>query len=648
MQEAKNLLGKAQKKADSLSNAYLRQSVDRMFADYYLTTDQPDSAIAVLETSLDRYPESDQKVKKLNLLATAYRYQGKYQQSLQVYQRAKGLVDSAANPRTIAVINLNMAVVHEYLGNMGAAFNAYHEGLQFAESSTDSVFLATVLNNLGEAYNHQSNSKKAIYYLQQSIKVCESIGYQVGLLRSLNNLASAETGLGNYDSALSLYKRALNLSEKIRPQTPPFRITYNIGDLYLKKGDLGSARVQFQASLDYSRKAGIPQGIYYNFTGLGGVAEKQEDYAMALEYFRNALDIAQKIGSASFRQEANEHLFEVYQQQGNYEKALRYYKACRQIADSLRNEENKQALAKTESMINLRKEEEINQLLRDKHQQQEARINTQNWLIGAGIFIIALILISLYLLYRSNAEKQRINFELEKQRNRLEELNKVRNKMLAIIAHDLRSPMASMQGMLYLIRNDDLSKEELQEMTARLEMSINQNISMMDNLLVWAQEQMSGLELNIEDVNAREVVEGIFENLELQASNKGISLHNNVSADVMVKADLNLMRLILRNLISNSIKFSGDGDEILVCSRTDGSGKILFEVHDTGIGIPEAKQKTLFTSDIESRRGTQDEKGSGLGLQLCKEFVEKQNGQIELESTGSEGTTFIFSLPKAS
>jgi signal transduction histidine kinase len=380
---------------------------------------------------------------------------------------------------------------------------------------------------------------------------------------------------------------------------------------------------------------------------LANVAELRHDITKARDNYTQALHTAEDIGAVELQKDALKSLYLLEKGQSNFKRALNLHEKYTALNDSLNKEASQQELAGTEAKLNLRRQEEINKLLQEKQQQQEARLTTQNWLIAAGLGIIIVVLGSVILLVKSNVEKQRINSELESQRNKLEELNKVKDKILAIIAHDLRSPLASMQGMIYLIREKELTKKEIAEMAAELEVSISQNISMMDNLLVWAREQMSGLALNIKAVNAREIVKEVFDNYQFQAQHKGVQLANKVSEGLKVKADHNLLKLILRNLVSNSIKFCKEGDRLTVSTREE-EGKVIFEVEDTGIGIPETKKAGLFSSNSGSRNGTNDEKGSGLGLQLCKEFIEKQDGHISVESVEGEGATFIFSLPRGS
>ncbi|MDZ7659611.1 HAMP domain-containing sensor histidine kinase [Fodinibius sp.] len=345
-----------------------------------------------------------------------------------------------------------------------------------------------------------------------------------------------------------------------------------------------------------------------------------------------------EVDSPPFRITVSEKLYEAYKKEGDFEEALKYHEMAKQVSDSLTEAQQNEQLALAETELGLRQQQKINQLLQERQQQQEARITTQNWLIGMSVFVIIVILISTVVLYRSNRERQRINRELE-------ELNKVKNKMMAIIAHDLRSPMTSMQGIFYLLKDEDLQMEEIREIASNLEVTVQQNINMMDNLLSWANSQMRGLEIDVESVSAFDIVEEIFENCSFQAEHKSLKLVNNVDPKLTVKADVNLFKLIIRNLVNNAIKFSHEGDTVTV-SAEEVSEEVVFKVKDTGIGIPKDQQDSIFSFQGHSRSGTNNENGSGLGLQLCKEFVEKQNGTIDLESTEGEGSTFYVSLPK--
>lgn len=647
IRESIDLLRESERIVDSLNSDYLDQLVDIHLAEAYLSNDQPDSAEKIVNRALDQFSNLQQEVRLLGLLGNAYRYQGRYEEALNKQEEAKALVDSAQHTELYNKINYNIGMVHAETGNLGTAFKYYLQSINSAEATGDTLTLAKVLNSLGFAYNDYSQPEQAKYYLKQAFEINKKINYRLGQFYVTNNLAISFEQLEEFKEALSMYNRALSLQRKIRKDTPPFRILYNMGQVYRKTGELDRAEEHYQQSLEYCRQADIPQGLIYNYGGLANVAELRGDMVKAKDYYTRALNIAREVGMASLEKAALESLYDLEKDRQNFGEALTYHEELVAVSDSLENIARQEHIEETETKLELRRKEEVNNLLQEKQQQQEARIASQNWLIALSIGIISVILIFLYLLYRSNAEKQRINSELELQRNRLEDLNRVKNKMMAIIAHDLRTPMASMQSMLHILEENELSKSEMKELATELNLSIRQNISMMDNLLAWAQDQMSGLELDFESIEAYDVVEDLVENFSLQARNKDIILMNKIPPDLKVKADLNLLNLILHNLVSNSMKFSHEGDKITIRTRNGEAGKIIFEVIDTGIGIPKKEQKTIFSKHMKLRSGTENELGSGLGLQLCKEFVEKQDGEISFVSTEGKGTTFFFSLPTA-
>lgn len=645
--QALEVLYRAQKVADSLGNASLIQEVHIGIADTYLIRAQYNDAEQLLSQTIQAYPQGEKKPTLINLLGDAYRYKGQFKKALEQHRQAEALVDSVQDSQLLGDISMSKGLTYSSLGDQGAALQYAQKAISIAEAVADSSLLAISYNSVGLIYYNQSELEKAKYYFSQAIDFCEQIDHQVKRLWALMNLALVNGDLGHYDEALAQHKKSLVLYREIHGDTTPYQIFHNMGNVFRNKGELARAEEYYRRSLDYCQKAGIIQGLIYNFSGLGSVAKARQQLGQATTYFEKALDAARRIGAASLEKQQLQSLAELAQERQDYQQALDYYRKFTTLSDSLQQRERERELQRTETKLGLRKQERINQLLQDKQQQQQARISTQNWLIAAGVAIIVIILISLYLLYRSYIQKQRINDKLEARQQELQELSNVKDKMLAILTHDLRSPMASIKGMLYLLRETNLSEQEVQERAADLELAIDQNISMMDNLLAWAREQMSGMKLDLESVNAADITNDIIENYSLQAQSKGIRLLNEVEDGLDVQADRNLLNLILRNLVSNAIKFSESGDSITISTR-EADGKVVFEVKDTGIGIHESEQDELFLFNGDSRRGTENEKGTGLGLQLCKEFVEKQGGQINMESTQGEGTTFIFELPKAS
>ncbi len=632
------LLDRAYDVADSLDVPLLIKTVEKDLGEYYLEASSYDSAETVLRRAVERPSDKEVQTQVLNLLATAYNYQSQYPKAMSTYNQALSLIDSLEGPDKYAAINANKAVIYEKLGNISKAVSLYQKGITFAEAVGDSSFLAKALNNLGKLYYEQSNYEDAETYLNEAISISEEQEFYNTLLLAKHNLAGTERDLGNYDEARNLYQEAWTLHDKVRPDSPPIQLLHNMGMFHVAVSELDEAEEHFRESLNYSQKGGVPDGLFHNFIGLGDVAVARGDYLESTRFYDKAFEVAQKVDSPPFRITASEKLYEAYKKAGNYEQALSYHELAKEVSDSLTEAQQDQQLAMAETELGLRQQQKINDLLQEQQAQQEARIVTQNWLIGVSVLVILVVLVSAIMLYRSNRKREQVNRELK-------ELNEVKDKMIAVIAHDLRSPMTSMQGVFYLLKDEDLEMDEIRKIASELEVTVQQNINMMDNLLSWANSQMKGLEVETETIAAYELVNEVLKNSSFQADHKSIALLNEVDQDLQVKADINLTKLIIRNLVNNAIKFSSEGDSITVIAE-ENNQDVVFKVKDTGIGIPEEEQEDIFSLQGKSRSGTNNENGSGLGLQLCKEFIEKQNGEIAVESTEGEGTTFIFSLPK--
>ncbi len=614
-------------------------------AKVYLQRNRPDSVKKILESALQSNSESDFAAQYMSLLGNAYNRTGQFARALSHQQEALLKTDTTKQRNLYGDILQRMGAAESNMGNFGSAFNNYLKAIRIAEEVQDSSLLAAGLNKLGVAYNDYGNYEKGEQTLRRANRIFSELDDRTGQMEATVNLANSYYQMEEFDQAIKSYEQALQIHEEIR-STPPYLIYYNFGQTYKDMGELGRAEEYYRQSLAYCEEHDIRQGLAYNYGGLGHIAELRGNAKQAVYYYDQALVVARQIGAKTLISEALKALYEISKEQNNIRTALQYHEEYTQIKDSLEEETYEQQLAETESRLSLINEQEVNRLLREKQEAQQERIKSQNiGLIVGGIFIIV-ILISLYMLYRGRQERDQVNAVLQEERKNLEELNDVKDKLLAIASHDLRSPLSSLKGMIELFKNEKLTKEERRQMVTELEIRLDQNINLLDNLLVWARNQMSGLTINRKILSARDITEKVIGKHRPAAEHKGVRLINNVREDLKVKADENILQLILRNLISNAVKFTEEGDQIEVEAERTGS-KILFMIMDTGIGIPRDKQHEIFSINSDSREGTHNEQGSGLGLGLCKEFITKMGGSISVESEVGEGTTFVFSLPRA-
>lgn len=240
--------------------------------------------------------------------------------------------------------------------------------------------------------------------------------------------------------------------------------------------------------------------------------------------------------------------------------------------------------------------------------------------------------------------KQVMNMlELRIRNKKLRQLNELQNKFLSIISHDVKSPLSSLQSLIEMINNEDISKDDFAEVSDHVSENISYTIELLNNLINWGSSQILGGYSNMKAVNIYELVNDVIIHLQKTADQKGLQLVNEINKDIVVLGDSNMLRFIIRNLITNAIKFTNAGNIRVGVSENNQGWKIT--VIDTGIGISEERAKKLFDWDRRhTSLGTNNEKGSGLGLLMCKEFAEKHFGNLTYESKEGEGTAFTVSI----
>ena len=229
----------------------------------------------------------------------------------------------------------------------------------------------------------------------------------------------------------------------------------------------------------------------------------------------------------------------------------------------------------------------------------------------------------------------------------LSKLNATKDKLFTIIAHDLRSPFNCILGFTELLIENfkDYEEAEVEAFLTKISLSAQNTLVLLENLLNWAKSKTGQIDVKPEKVVLSSVVQEIFELSSLSAKNKDIVLNYAYLEEIIIFADLNMLKTIIRNLISNAIKFTNTDGQILVTASKKGKF-IEIAVSDNGVGMDEGIRNKLFRQEThQTTLGTAGENGSGLGLMLCKEFVEKQGGEIWVQSVLGKGSVFRFSLP---
>jgi signal transduction histidine kinase len=250
------------------------------------------------------------------------------------------------------------------------------------------------------------------------------------------------------------------------------------------------------------------------------------------------------------------------------------------------------------------------------------------------------------LLLKQNTKITEQRIEIAKQNDYLLESNKTKDRLFQIIAHDLRSPLVSMESITQLIPYwvEEQDFESLSRLSKTLELSVNNVLSLIDNLLNWALNQQGKFPYKPENINLKDNLSETIDVYRPIAQIKNIELKFKPLNNVLVFADKNMIFTVMRNLLNNAVKFTPENGEIIVgIERNQQFAKVW--VKDSGIGMPVGKKEEVFELANGNTKGTKGETGKGLGLFFCKEFVSMNNGDIYIESEKGKGTTITFTLP---
>jgi signal transduction histidine kinase len=317
-------------------------------------------------------------------------------------------------------------------------------------------------------------------------------------------------------------------------------------------------------------------------------------------------------------------------EKGDYRNALESYKKYHQFSDSIAKAKRTTEIARMRNWHELEQKDNENILLQEERQKQHRLITI---LAGTLVLLLALLSLSVYF-YRQSIAKNR----------ELKELHTVKDKLFSVIAHDLRSPMGSLMSMLKLADNNMLDTGTQAQLLRDISMRVDDTHGLLDNLLRWSKSQMQGIAPAPAYFDAQNEIQTLMISLQNIASAKQITLNNRIG-NQEVYADRDMFAVVVRNLITNAIKYTSDGGNVTLNSELSGN-MLVISVKDAGTGMTQEIQNSLFKlTETKSQRGTRNESGAGLGLVLCADFVKANGGSIWFASTQGEGSTFYFNIP---
>lgn len=577
-----------------------------------------------------------------------------YEMAMDFFIRSLTISDSLDHPSGRIFSYLAIARIFEEVGN-------YDKSLQFLEkahelsSKTDNANTQVlVLNELGKINAITNHIEDAFQNYEEVLTLKDLVTQRGTEADALFNLAGLYVKKGEHTKAITYHKKSLGIWRSFGNKAQEANSLNEIGSVYELMGNQERALANYTAALEVYQSADQKKGIAESYNNIGALYYQQKKTQRAVENLELGLSAGRASQTKDPIRKSYEYLSLCYKELGNYQKALEYKDLLLAMNDFIQKEESDQKLLEVQNRYVLDQKETQIDRLESVRKQREREIAEQRKvrnflfaLIGLGVVVVVLILYLYALKRRSNKQLKAVNAKVEQQNIELQNLNATKDKFFSILGHDLKSPLNSLSSFSSLLINyfDSLSKEEIQTLAKDLDKSLKNLYSLLDNLLEWARSQTGNINFTPEQFDLTTVLQENKELLQIQATSKEIIIHQDRTTPLIVLTHKHSITTVVRNLIANAIKFTPQGGSIKL-QTSEKQHEVIVSIADTGVGMSDAVIQKLFRIDSKvSTLGTANEKGTGLGLVLCKDFVEKNGGRLWVESEEGKGSVFYFSIP---
>lgn len=516
----------------------------------------------------------------------------------------------------------------------------------------DEAGLSYALNGRGLIYLSQNELEKAIEIFNRCIEINERLGDTYSVGRNYFNRSIGESDLGQFENAHRSIDLALEYLSEHQDRVI-FTMTLNrAGKIYFDEGKLEESEKYYKRVLDYPGELSN-WAIAFANTGLAEIQIARGNPQKALELGEIAQESVTKTRGFWDKGRLSKAMMTANEQLGQFESAYEHSRLYKSYSDSLYNENKNAEISYLQLLLANAENQDL--LQKKELAESNAEFNKK----FTFILILALIgLIIGFVLYgRVIKQKEKINKvllekqkEIQVQNEKLETINEEKNKLFSILSHDLKAPINSVKQLLELDENGLLDEDEQKTVRKLLIKQVSDTDDMLRKLLRWSHAQLDGILTKRTSTDLSEVVKEQVDQLGYQTVSKNISIDSSLVFDnIQVLVDPQQLRIVLQNCLQNSIKFSNPDSNIkLWNSSHENDDYINLHIKDEGIGITEEKLKEISSQvvRVKSTEGTQKEKGTGLGLLLVRQFMEKNQGAISIQSTPNEGTEIILSFEK--
>ena len=645
----------------------------------------------------------------LYYMAIAYEYQNKFEEALSYYKQAHAIYDSIGKDLFVSTVLYNIGYLYDHLGENIKALEYYKQSMKISDSLNDEEETAATLNAIGLLYYSWGDYESALTNYQQSLTKMEEVGNKTGIAQTLNNLGilyydwgqkdqaldyylaslqlEEETGneaglsasynnigivyadLKDHYKALEYYQKALQIDKKYNDKTGVATCLNNIGELYFELGNQQQAIEMLKQSLVIDRKLGNPENLAINYITLAEFYYKMREQKTALLYNDSSYHLAKSINSTEILMDNYRLNYQIYESLGSYKNALLYHQRYHDLQDSVFTQNSLQQISAMQSKFEVDQHEKEIELLSSKNQLQVLELENKRMIlrrqkvvmyIAIGGFAILLFFVFLFyfqirqkkkaylLLNKKNKEILEKRNEIIKAKEKAEESDRLKSTFLANISHELRTPLNGILGFAEILQNE-LTDPVYIEMSEAIHNSGIRLLETLNSIIDLSVIENNKMELYITRVNLADLIKERVLLYKVVSANENLEIIHHCQPDIIsIQSDPKILTNVLNNLIDNAIKYTKEGG-ITIEAGIDETGQkpiVWINVSDTGIGIPENRLDHIFDRFTQVSEGqNRDYEGAGLGLTICKKYIEVLQGEISVKSKLDKGSDFLIRLP---
>ena len=599
-------------------------------------------------------------------LGVVHHGKGEFAEALEIYKEGVALVSKEGDKDLEAGFYMSMSDIYNKITDYASAIDVCEKAIQLFGELKDQGGQASIYNNLSGTYIQLKDYTTAYKYATKALPMFEAEGPMsrgVGSIKLViaNILLNADdaslskigaSGKNRFQRVIKLMKESIPIAELEKDLGLKSEMLIAMGVSFEKLNQMADATRAYELSLAVALEGPDLNVLAATYSTVGRFFHRQQNNRKGVNYLHRALAMSTQFGLLEVEREAAESLSSFYERQKQMDSAFYYYKRFSNVENQIFNKEKENEFTRKKLKLDFSikekeyavEQEKINQQLAEKKLEISFK-NKIEWLMG---ILTIVVITAAWFFYKSKKKTQELNATIEAQRQSLSELVQVKDKIFSILTHDMRSPVNSLISFVYLLENDEINKDQLTQYAKELGNTLRGTSALMENLLNWAGTQLQGFDTHIEPIALHAVVQDVLTSFSATLKQKNIQIENSINENDGVLADKNLLALVIRNLISNALKFSYAGKTIWL-SMKQHENELTICIADEGMGMSAEAMEQInqdTSSTMISTYGTNKEKGTGLGLMLCKSFLSMMSGTLSATTNQPQGTIMLIHLPK--